>query len=144
MLVGSRQTDQMTELESDDRMDTEFSALCDDSIRRAYGLAGYLLGDPTEAEDSVQETMARAWRSRRTLRNRYLFDAWLDRILVAGKTFAYGENGPRGLVTGKRVIIALARGGFYNEGSPSADFEYLETYLRSVFSFIVPRDHREH
>jgi FMN-dependent NADH-azoreductase len=62
--------------------------------------------------------------------------AWLDRILVAGKTFAYGENGPRGLVTGKRVIIALARGGFYNEGSPSADFEYLETYLRSVFSFI--------
>jgi FMN-dependent NADH-azoreductase len=62
--------------------------------------------------------------------------AWLDRILVAGKTFAYSENGPKGLATGKRVIVALARGGFYNEGSPAAAFEYLETYLRSVFNFI--------
>ena len=26
--------------------------------------------------------------------------AWIDRILVAGKTFAYGENGPRGLAGG--------------------------------------------
>lgn len=62
--------------------------------------------------------------------------AWLDRILVAGKTFSYDENGPRGLVTGKRVIIALARGGFYNEGSPAAAFEYLRSYLTSVFNFI--------
>lgn len=61
---------------------------------------------------------------------------WLDRILVAGKTFGYGENGPVGLAGGKRVIVALARGGFYHEGSPSADFEYLESYLRSVFTFI--------
>ena len=62
--------------------------------------------------------------------------AWLDRILVAGKTFAYSENGPQGLATGKRVIIALARGGFYNEGSPAAAFEYLESYLTAVFNFI--------
>jgi FMN-dependent NADH-azoreductase len=62
--------------------------------------------------------------------------AWLDRILVAGKTFGYGENGPVGLAGGRRVIIAVTRGGFYNEGSPAADLEYLESYLRSVFSFI--------
>jgi FMN-dependent NADH-azoreductase len=62
--------------------------------------------------------------------------AWIDRIVIAGKTFQYGANGPEGLVKGKRVIIALARGGFYDEGSPAASLEHLERYLRSVFTFI--------
>lgn len=62
--------------------------------------------------------------------------AWLDRILVAGKTFRYTESGPEGLVGGKRVVIALARGGFYGAGSPAASLEHLETYLRGVFNFI--------
>ena len=62
--------------------------------------------------------------------------AWIDRIVIAGRTFQYGANGPEGLVKGKRVIIALARGGFYNDGSPAASLEYLERYLRSVFNFI--------
>ena len=62
--------------------------------------------------------------------------AWLDRILVAGKTFRYTEHGPEGLVGGKRVIIALARGGIYDAGSPAAALEHLETYLRGVFNFI--------
>ncbi|HEY8592424.1 MAG TPA: NAD(P)H-dependent oxidoreductase [Sphingomicrobium sp.] len=62
--------------------------------------------------------------------------SWLDRILVAGTTFRYTENGPEGLAGGKRVIIALARGGIYDEGSPSAPLEHLESYLRGVFGFI--------
>ena len=39
------------------------------------------------------------------------------------------RTGPKGLAKGKRVIIALARGGFYSEGSPAAALEHLETYL---------------
>jgi FMN-dependent NADH-azoreductase len=62
--------------------------------------------------------------------------AWIDRIVIAGRTFRYTESGPEGLATGKRVIIALARGGFYNEGSPAAALEHLEGYLRGVFNFI--------
>ena len=62
--------------------------------------------------------------------------AWLDRILVAGKTFRYTESGPEGLAGGKRVIVALARGGFYGAGSPAAALEHLESYLRGVFNFI--------
>jgi len=62
--------------------------------------------------------------------------AWIDRIVIAGTTFRYTENGPEGLANGKRVIIALARGGFYNEGSPAAALEHLESYLRGVFNFI--------
>jgi FMN-dependent NADH-azoreductase len=62
--------------------------------------------------------------------------AWIDRILVAGQTFRYTENGPEGLATGKRVIVALARGGFYDSGSPAASLEHLESYLRGIFNFI--------
>jgi FMN-dependent NADH-azoreductase len=62
--------------------------------------------------------------------------AWLDRILVAGKTFRYTENGPEGLAGGKRVVIALARGGFYDAGSPASALEHLESYLRGVFGFM--------
>ena len=62
--------------------------------------------------------------------------AWIDRIAVSGKTFRYTENGPEGLVKGKRVIIALARGGIYGEGSPARALEHLETYLRGLFNFV--------
>ena len=62
--------------------------------------------------------------------------AWIDRILVAGTTFRYTADGPQGLAGGKRVIIALARGGIYDAGSPAAALEHLESYLRGVFNFI--------
>jgi FMN-dependent NADH-azoreductase len=62
--------------------------------------------------------------------------SWIDRLMVAGKTFRYTENGPEGLAGGKRVIIAIARGGIYSAGAPAAALEHLETYLRDVFNFI--------
>jgi FMN-dependent NADH-azoreductase len=62
--------------------------------------------------------------------------AWIDRIVVAGKTFRYGAAGPEGLAGNKRVIIAISRGGFYGPGAPAAALEHLETYLRGVFGFI--------
>jgi FMN-dependent NADH-azoreductase len=62
--------------------------------------------------------------------------AWIDRIMVAGVTFRYTAEGPEGLVGGKRVIVALARGGFYEAGSPTGGLEHLETYLRAVLGFI--------
>ena len=62
--------------------------------------------------------------------------AWIDRIVVAGKTFKYGPQGPEGLAGGKRVIVAISRGGFYGPGTPAAALEHLESYLRGVFGFI--------
>ena len=59
--------------------------------------------------------------------------AWLDRILVAGRTFRYTAEGPEGLAGDKRVIVAVSRGGFYEDGNV---MEHLETYLRSIFGFI--------
>jgi FMN-dependent NADH-azoreductase len=62
--------------------------------------------------------------------------AWIDRILVAGKTFRYGAAGPEGLAGGKRVIVAISRGGLYGAGMPAAALEHVESYLRGVFGFI--------
>ncbi|WP_266171937.1 FMN-dependent NADH-azoreductase [Dyella subtropica] len=62
--------------------------------------------------------------------------AWIDRVLVAGKTFRYTENGPEGLAKGKRVIIASSRGGIYSEGTAGAPMDFQEPYLRTVLGFI--------
>jgi FMN-dependent NADH-azoreductase len=66
--------------------------------------------------------------------------AWIDRIVVAGKTFRYGASGPEGLAGNKRVVIAISRGGLYGPGAPAAALEHLESYLRGIFSFIGVRD----
>jgi len=62
--------------------------------------------------------------------------AWIDRLMVAGRTFRYTENGPEGLAGGRRVIFAIARGGIYSGGAPAAALEHLESYLRGVFNFM--------
>ncbi len=66
--------------------------------------------------------------------------AWIDRILVAGKTFHYTAAGAEGLVPGKRIIVGAARGGMYGPGTPHASYEHQETYLRTVFGFIGIKD----
>jgi FMN-dependent NADH-azoreductase len=62
--------------------------------------------------------------------------AWIDRVVIPGKTFKYGANGPEGLAGSKRVIVAVSRGGHYGADTPMAALEHLETYLRGVFGFI--------
>ncbi len=59
--------------------------------------------------------------------------AWIDRIAVAGKTFRYTENGPEGLAGDKRVIVAVSRGGFYDQGN---DFEHVKAYLKPMLNFL--------
>jgi FMN-dependent NADH-azoreductase len=62
--------------------------------------------------------------------------AWIDRLAVPGKTFRYGENGPEGLMRGKRMVVALARGGFYGPETAMVSAEHAESYLRAVFGFL--------
>ena len=57
--------------------------------------------------------------------------AWIDRVCQAGLTFRYTAEGPVGLATGKRVIVAAARGGFYTR---ERDFQL--PYLRQILEFI--------
>jgi len=66
--------------------------------------------------------------------------AWLDRIIIAGKTFGYTEAGAKGLAGGKKVIIASSRGGLYAPGTPQAAHDFQETYLRTILGFIGIED----
>ena len=61
--------------------------------------------------------------------------SWIDRLAVAGKTFRYSPHGPEGLCGGKKVIVASSRGGVFSVGTPTAAFDFQETYLRALFGF---------
>lgn len=56
--------------------------------------------------------------------------SWFDAIARAGVTFRYTENGPEGLLKGKKVYVTLARGGIYRDTPNDSQVPYLKTILR--------------
>jgi FMN-dependent NADH-azoreductase len=54
---------------------------------------------------------------------------WIDAISRAGVTFRYGASGPEGLLKGKKVYVALARGGKYRNTPADTQVPYLTTVL---------------
>lgn len=62
--------------------------------------------------------------------------AWIDLVGRPGKTFEYTENGPRGLLAGKRVFILTARGGYYARDGQEDGMDFQEQYLRGYFQFL--------
>jgi FMN-dependent NADH-azoreductase len=62
--------------------------------------------------------------------------AWIDQIVRVGKTVVYDEHGPRGALEGKRVVVIASRGGSHRPGTPHAQRDFLEPYLRAVLGFV--------
>jgi len=54
---------------------------------------------------------------------------WIDAISRAQITFRYTEQGPEGLLKGKKVYVALARGGVHRDTASDAQVPYLKTVL---------------
>lgn len=54
---------------------------------------------------------------------------WIDAIARAGVTFRYTANGPEGMVKGKKVYVALTRGGLYRDTPIDAQVPYLKNVL---------------
>lgn len=54
---------------------------------------------------------------------------WIDAIAKAGVTFRYTERGPEGLLKGKKVYVALARGGIYRDTANDTQVPYLKMIL---------------
>lgn len=63
--------------------------------------------------------------------------AWIDRVMVAGKTFRYTAEGPQGLAGNKKVIVAATYGGQHPADSGR---NFVEPYLRQVFGFLGIED----
>ena len=53
------------------------------------------------------------------------FKAWIDRIARAGITFEYTEQGPKGLINNKKVIVVASRGGVYAGTEKDSQTQYL-------------------
>ena len=60
--------------------------------------------------------------------------AWIDHVSIAGQTFRYTAEGPRGLLTGKAYLV-LSSGGIYSQG-PFAANDHLATYLQAILRFL--------
>lgn len=58
--------------------------------------------------------------------------AWIDQVARAGVTFRYTEEGPQGLLEGKRAIVVVASGG--TEAGSQIDFA--TGYIRHILAFI--------
>lgn len=54
---------------------------------------------------------------------------WIDAISRAQVTFRYTANGPEGLLTGKKVYVALTRGGLYRNTPNDTQTPYLKTFF---------------
>ncbi len=63
-----------------------------------------------------------------------MLKAWIDCVLVAGKTFKYTSTGPVGLVQGKRAVLCIASGGVY-EGAMAA-YDTLTPMLKTQLGFV--------
>jgi FMN-dependent NADH-azoreductase len=64
--------------------------------------------------------------------------SWFDYIARAGRTFSYSEAGPKGLVTGKRVIVVSASGGVYS--GENAAFDFQVPWLRNMLGLLGMTD----
>lgn len=62
--------------------------------------------------------------------------AWIDRVAQPGRTFSYGENGPKGLLGGRRVIVVSARGGAMAGTPYEAAMDHQEAYMKAVFGLL--------
>ncbi len=66
--------------------------------------------------------------------------AWIDHITRRGITFGYTPEGvPTGLVTGKKIYVAMSSGGIYTneEGKPH---DFVAPYLQSFLGFLGMTD----
>lgn len=64
-----------------------------------------------------------------------LLKAYIDNLVIAGKTFSYTETGPVGLLADKPVLLIQARGGIYQE-IPFSTFDHATPYLKHIFGFL--------
>jgi len=62
--------------------------------------------------------------------------AWIDHLARVGKTFIYTENGPKGLLTNKQVVVLGARGGNYSETSHLKSMDQQTPFLKTALGFV--------
>ncbi len=62
--------------------------------------------------------------------------AWIDQIVRAGRTVLWSAQGAEGILKNKKVVVLTSRGGSFRPGTPTAQFDHQEPYLRHILAFI--------
>jgi len=57
---------------------------------------------------------------------------WIDLVCRARKTFTYSEDGPKGLMAGKKAIVCFVSGGT----EFGSDIDFASGYIRHILGFI--------
>jgi FMN-dependent NADH-azoreductase len=102
--------------------------------RQALAASDSLISDLEQADEYVFGVPMHNFSIPSTLK------LWIDQTVRAGRTFSYGEAGPKGLLTGKKATLLLASGGEYGKGSAMASFDFVTPYLRTVLAFLGVTD----
>lgn len=101
--------------------------------KKALALSDELISEIVEADEIIVGTPMYNFAIPAALK------AWIDHVVRAGKTFRYTAAGvPEGLLVGKnkKVLVIVASGGNYIEGSGSTALDYEVPYLRFIFGFM--------
>jgi len=61
--------------------------------------------------------------------------SWIDQVVRVQKTVSFSASGSQGLVTGKKIYLAITTGAVFTEGYYKP-FDFIEPYLRAVFALI--------
>jgi len=107
--------------------------------KKALTLSNELVSELLEADEIILATPMFNFSVPAALK------AWIDHVVRAGKTFRYKADGtPVGLLagTGIKVLVIVASGGSYPEGSPLAALNYEIPYLRFILGFMGLTDVR--
>jgi FMN-dependent NADH-azoreductase len=65
---------------------------------------------------------------------------WLDQVVRVGRTFAYVDGAPKGLLVGKKATFLVATGGVYGPGTAMESLNFIEPYLKALFGFVGVSD----
>jgi FMN-dependent NADH-azoreductase len=65
---------------------------------------------------------------------------WIDQIVRNGRTFTYKEGGRQGLLRGKKATVLSASGGIYEAGTAAGALNFIDPYLKTVFSYLGVTD----
>lgn len=92
----------------------------------SLALSNKLLGELMAADTLVISTATYNFNIPSSLK------AWIDQVTRAGIAFRYTENGPEGLLKGKRAVVLRA-----SAGTPTgAENDFATPYLRFILGFI--------
>ncbi|WP_424944293.1 FMN-dependent NADH-azoreductase [Aliiroseovarius crassostreae] len=97
-----------------------------DDQNAALALSDKLLAEVQDADTIVISSPIYNFTIPSTLK------AWLDHLARVGVSFTYTEDGPKGLLGDKRVVVLLASGGV-PVGSP---YDFASPYLKQMFGFM--------